>query len=81
MLKELNDAVALVLKEKAKTVLIQLPDGLKPKSAFIVDYLEKETDCSCFIWAGSCYGSCDVPSFECDLIIQFGHNDKLRIGY
>ena len=38
-------------KEKAKKVLLQFPDGLKPYSTTIVDYLEEKfTDVDFFIW-------------------------------
>ena len=56
---ELNKAKELILKNKATKVLLQLPDGLKPKSKEIVDFLTKETNSSIYIWAGSCFGSCD----------------------
>lgn len=66
-----------VVKEikKAKTVLIQLPDGLKPEGTNIVNYLEKNTNAKIFLWLNSCYGACDIPDVKVDLLIQFGHNE------
>lgn len=74
---ELNKAVEKIKQENAKTVLIQLPDGLKPRAKEIQDKLEKETEkkVKILIWAGSCYGSCDIPQVKTDLIIQFGHSE------
>lgn len=73
---ELEKAVAEILRVKAKTVLIQLPDGLKPKAMEISDYLEKHTKANIIIWAGSCFGSCDLPPDikDVDLCISFGHS-------
>ena len=39
---ELGEAVKEIKDKKAKTVCIQLPDGLKPKAKEIADKIEKE---------------------------------------
>lgn len=71
---ETKKAIEEIKKQKAKTVLIQLPDGLKPQATKIVDEIEKNTNVTCLIWAGSCFGSCDIPNIkDIDLLIQFGH--------
>jgi len=63
-----------IIKGKKK-VLIQLPDGLKPQAEQIVNFLEKKTESEIFVWAGSCFGACDIPNVKgYDLIIQFGHS-------
>lgn len=72
---ELERAVREIKKTRAKTVCIQLPDGLKPKAKQIADYLEQHTDAAVFIWAGSCFGSCDIPKLDVDLLIQWGHSE------
>ncbi|OVE74881.1 hypothetical protein BVX95_00955 [archaeon D22] len=76
---ELNIAKELIIKENAKNVLIQLPDGLKPKSKDISDYLSKETNASIIIWAGTCFGACDYPYYVkdagVDLLIAWGHSE------
>ena len=72
---ELKKAAEEIKKQKAKNVLIQLPDGLKPKAVEIAEYLEKNTDSNIFIWFGTCYGSCDIPNVKnIDLTIQWGHS-------
>lgn len=71
---ELENCVKEIKKAKAKTVCIQLPDGLKPLATKIVDYLQKNTDVKILIWAGSCYGACDIPKLDVDLLIHFGHS-------
>lgn len=71
---ELDKAVKEIKNSKAKTVCIQLPDGLKPKAKEITDYLEKNTNAQILIYAGSCFGACDVPDIKADLLIQWGHS-------
>ena len=72
---DLEKAVKVIVNNKAKKVLLQFPDGLKVKATSIVDYLEEKTGCKCAVWAGSCYGACDIPDVkEYDLLLQFGHN-------
>jgi 2-(3-amino-3-carboxypropyl)histidine synthase len=76
---ELNKALNEIKKSRAKTVLIQLPDGLKPRAKEITDYFGKKTKAEVLIWADSCFGACDVPleakNLKVDLIIQFGHSE------
>lgn len=72
---ELEKAVKEVKDNKAKTVCIQLPDGLKPKAKQIADKIEEETNAKVIIWAGSCFGACDVPDLKVDLLIQWGHSE------
>ena len=74
------DAVEQKIKtEKAKTVCIQLPDGLKPHAKEIVDELKKRTKANIMIWLGSCWGACDIPlelnRLGVDLIVQWGHTE------
>lgn len=78
---ELEKAAAEIKKQKAKKVLIQLPEGFKPYALQIVEELKNQTKNSAefFIWMDSCYGACDIPIAESeklgiDLIIQFGHS-------
>jgi len=71
---ELEKAIHEIKKNKAKTVLIQLPDGLKPESGRIAKELENKTNAQVSIWLGSCYGACDIPKAEEDLLIQWGHS-------
>lgn len=92
-LKELNEfykldfekAIQNIKKSGVKLVLLQFPDGLKQYAVSIVDYLSERTKnkAEFLIWFGSCYGACDTPvglekiKPKIDLIIQFGHNEKM----
>lgn len=74
---ELESAVSAIKKEKPHSLLLQLPDGLKPKAELIIDYLISKTNVKrseIAIWAGSCFGACDIPNTDFDLLIQFGHS-------
>lgn len=77
---ELDRIVRTIKKEKAKLVILQFPDGLKPYATVIAEEIEKKAKCTCLIWLGSCFGACDVPvqveniKPKIDLIIQFGHS-------
>ena len=75
---ELDKAIEKIKAEKDKTVVIQLPDGLKSKAKEIVDILKEKTNAEILLWGGSCFGACDTPnlnSIKADLLIQFGHSE------
>ena len=87
---EFERIIGNVLENKPKNVVLQFPDGLKQYSGLVFDYLKKRTkekgiEVNFFIWMGSCYGACDYPLHlenmkgdeKIDLIIQFGHNEKM----
>ena len=80
---ELEKVVAQIKKQKAKLVLLQFPDGLKPYATSVVDFLENKTNAEFLIWLGSCYGACDTPvglneiKPKIDLLVQFGHNELM----
>lgn len=68
----ITQAIKEIKKAKAKKVLIQLPDGLKPKATNIIKQLQPYTK-EVHIWTGTCYGACDLPKVKYDLILHFGH--------
>ncbi len=74
---ELKKAITEAKKSKAKTIVVQLPDGLKPQAKYIVDEMQKATNATIYIWGGSCFGACDIPleveKLGADMIIQWGH--------
>lgn len=80
---ELERIISEIRKSKAKLVLLQFPDGLKPYATSVVDFLEGKTDAEFLIWLGTCFGACDLPvgleklKPKIDLVIQFGHNSKM----
>jgi 2-(3-amino-3-carboxypropyl)histidine synthase len=74
---ELDRVVSTIKAKNAKMVCVQLPDGLKPKAGDITNHIRENTDAQVIIWAGSCYGACDIPlgleSVGVDLLVQWGH--------
>ena len=71
---ELNKIIETIEKKKPKTILLQLPDGLKPYATTLSDYIEEQTDHKDVrIALSSCFGACDLPNTKADLIIQLGH--------
>jgi len=83
---ELEKIAGEIKTQKAKLVLLQFPDGLKPYAISVVDYLREKTSAEFLIWMESCYGACDFPvgvedlKPKIDLVIQFGHSSKMP-GY
>jgi len=80
------DAVQNKIKaEKAKTVCIQLPDGLKPQAGEIAKELQKRTKAKIIIWLGRCWGACDAPlevnRLGVDLIVQWGHSEWAHLQH
>lgn len=82
---ELDKVISKIKNKRARLVLLQFPDGLKPYATVIVDYLKKALKGSVkfLIWMGSCFGACDIPFGlesirpKIDLVIQFGHNEMI----
>jgi len=78
---ELEHLASIIKEEKANSVLVQLPDGLKPKAKEIYALIrEKFGDkVNVIFWAGSCFGACDTPQqINClgaDILVQFGHSE------
>lgn len=66
-----------IKKLKPRTVLIQLPDGLRPEALRIARFIESLGP-EALIWGGSCYGACDLPDFKADLLIHYGHSEFKR---
>jgi len=79
---ELNRVVEEIKENNAKKVLLQLPDGLKPKAMQIQEAINSMVDCEVFMYLGSCFGACDIPTeaekLGVDLIVQFGHSEFIR---
>ena len=79
---ETTEIIKNIKKHHYKTVLLQLADGLKPQAQTIADHIKQETGAFVFIWAGSCFGGCDIPfgldQLGIELVVQYGHNRFLK---
>ena len=75
---EIDSAIKKIKEENSKLVCIQLPDGLKAKASIIQKEIESKTDANVIIWAGTWFGSWDLPlevqRLGADLLIQWGHS-------
>lgn len=69
---EIPKIIEKIKASKAETVLLQFPDGLKSEATKVAKKLEKYA--KIYIWLGSNFGACDIPSAKVDLIINFGHS-------
>jgi 2-(3-amino-3-carboxypropyl)histidine synthase len=76
---EIDRIAKKIAETRAKRVCIQLPDGLKPQAGQIQKEIEAKTKAIVLIWAGSCFGACDIPqgleNLKVDLLVQFGHSE------
>jgi len=75
---EEDSLLSEIEKRKAKKLLIQLPDGLKPLAVAFSHKIEEKTGVVAFISADPCYGGCDLAIDEAkflgvDLILHVGH--------
>jgi len=67
----------------AKRVLVQLPDGLRPRGLTLARELRERTGAQVILSGDSCYGACDLALAQADavgadLIIHYGHSPMLR---
>lgn len=71
---EFEKIIENIKAKKPKSILLQFPDGLKQYATEIYDYIKEKTKIKDIrIHLGSCFGACDIPRTETELIIQFGH--------
>lgn len=75
---ELEKAITRIKEMDAKTVCLQLPDGIKTYAEEIEHKIRSETGARVLIWLGSNFGACDLPwglnRMGIDLLISWGHN-------
>jgi 2-(3-amino-3-carboxypropyl)histidine synthase len=72
-----------ITRRGAKKVLVQLPDGLRPKAFTLAENLDRLTDAEILLSGDSCYGSCDVALTQAeavgaDLIVHYGHSRMME---
>jgi 2-(3-amino-3-carboxypropyl)histidine synthase len=76
--------VAKEIRERgAGRVLIQLPDGLRPRALSLAEDLTRLTGAEILLSGDSCYGACDVAANQAktvgaDLIVHYGHSRMLE---
>ncbi|ADP77808.1 diphthamide biosynthesis protein [Methanothermus fervidus DSM 2088] len=74
---KLNKVIKKIKEKNAKNVVLQFPEGLRPKAIDIAKKIESKTNVNVIISADSCYGACDVADKKyygiVDLIVHYGH--------
>jgi len=78
---EIDRAKSELDKIGAEKILIQLPDGLRPKIDRFLEVFDQDT----VVWGGSCYGACDLPEDigDNDALVHVGHAEipNLQVDY
>jgi 2-(3-amino-3-carboxypropyl)histidine synthase len=72
----LNEVAEWIVNRGARTVAVQLPEGLKVHAQSIARDVRERTGADVLILGDPCYGACDyAPSFPrfADALVQFGH--------
>jgi len=73
----IDKIVKKIEQSGAKKILLQLPDGLKPRAVKLASELKEKTSAEIIVWAGSNFGGCDIPTYVkregIDLIVNVGH--------
>jgi 2-(3-amino-3-carboxypropyl)histidine synthase len=80
---ELDRVTNEIIKQDAKRVLLQLPDGLRQYAVKMVTYLQKHTGANIYLSGDSCYGSCDIATIQAkelgaDLLVHYGHSNMIQ---
>ena len=74
----LDSAIQRILKNNAKCVGVQIPEGLKTKATEIIDEIQSKTQSEVILFVDPCFGACDLADYKaellsCDLLIHIGH--------
>ncbi|MFQ6059850.1 MAG: diphthamide biosynthesis enzyme Dph2 [Thermoplasmata archaeon] len=60
-------------RRKCKTVVLQLPEGLKKEAVHVAKEIEEKGNVQVVVSADPCYGACDLLDFRGDLLVHIGH--------
>jgi len=70
---ELGRIASTIKERRCRTVLLQFPEGLKRKAGEVAESLSGKTDATVIVSGEPCFGACDIPTADTDLIVHFGH--------
>ena len=73
---KLDQVCAFILSKGARTVALQMPEGLKTHAQRIGDEINARTKANIIILGDPCYGACDLsPHYSryADVLVHFGH--------
>ncbi|HSV42449.1 MAG TPA: diphthamide biosynthesis enzyme Dph2 [Methanomassiliicoccales archaeon] len=79
----IDSVLDFVRSKNARTVAIQMPEGLKTHALEVSDMISGATGARCIVLGDPCYGACDVkvdfPRYA-DVLIHFGHAEIPSLG-
>jgi 2-(3-amino-3-carboxypropyl)histidine synthase len=80
-----DDIAKFVTRKGARTVVLQMPEGLKVYAQQIATEVESRTKAKCLILGDPCYGACDLYSDYRnlgDVLVHIGHAEipSMNIG-
>ncbi|OPY31015.1 MAG: 2-(3-amino-3-carboxypropyl)histidine synthase [Methanomassiliicoccales archaeon PtaU1.Bin124] len=79
----LDDIIAFVRSKNARTVALQMPEGLKTHALRLSDQISEATGARCIIIGDPCYGACDLyrnHSAIADVLVHLGHAAMPSLG-
>jgi 2-(3-amino-3-carboxypropyl)histidine synthase len=76
---EKNRVIEYIRNGKYRRVLLQLPEGMKPKGFELARELERLSGAEIILSADACYGACDLAFnaqaiLKADAIVHYGHS-------
>lgn len=80
----LGEVAAWIKSFDARTVAIQMPEGLKIHAQRVASQLEMDTGATFLIIGDPCYGACDYTArygSYADALVQFGHSEIPSIAH
>lgn len=83
---EFDRVIAEINERRAKKVLIQLPDGLRPYAFQLAEKIQKINQVNIIFSGDSCYGACDLAirqakELNVDLLIHYGHSLMVKTDF
>jgi len=70
---EIGRIADTIRERRCRNVLLQFPEGLKRSAADVALALSQRTDAAVIVSGEPCYGACDIPAADADLLVHFGH--------
>jgi 2-(3-amino-3-carboxypropyl)histidine synthase len=77
---EIDRIIGEIIKNKAKLVGLQFPEGLKTYASWIAKEIEEKTSAKTVIFIDPVYGACDTKKMQAellglDIVFHFGHTE------
>jgi len=70
---DLVRVVKTIRERDCRKVLLQFPEGLKRRAPEIATAIGERTDAMIIVSGEPCFGACDIPETDADLVVHYGH--------